>query len=119
MARAARLDGNHVSLRLGRGMPCGWPLRDFEVDGRAVDDLVGRIGEFDQKLVGPRRKPLDDERFTARIDPMPGRIIDGDVKVPYTGRNIKSGRTEDRQDPQVLGPVSDDDKAHRQLLGKG
>jgi hypothetical protein len=80
---------------------------------------VGRISKFDKELVWPWGKSLNDERLTARIDPMPGRIINGNVKVAYPGRNVESARSEDRHDPQVLSPVPNDDEALRQLLGKG
>ena len=93
-------------------------LGDFQLDGRAVNDLVGRISKFDKELVRPWGKALNDERLTARIDPMPGRIINGNVKVAYPGRNAESGRSEDRHDSQVLSPVANDDQTLRQLLGK-
>jgi hypothetical protein len=95
----------------------GWSLWHLEVDRGTVDDLVGWIGKLDENLVRPCGKPLDDERLTARIDPVPGRFIHSDVQVPDTGRNIESSRSEDRYDSQVFCPVPDDDKSPRQLLG--
>jgi hypothetical protein len=83
------------------------PLWDFKVDGRAVDDFVRRIGKFDEQFVRPGGKPLDDDRFAAAIDPMPGGAVQGDVQVADSGRDIQSGRAVDRQDSEVFCPVSD------------
>lgn len=70
------------------------PLGDVEANGRPIDNPVGRIGEFDEERVRPRRKSLNDERFAARVDPMPRRAIEGDVQVPDAGRNVEGGRPE-------------------------
>jgi hypothetical protein len=92
-------------------------LGDFKADRRAVDDFVGWIGKLDENFMLPCGKPLDDEWLTARIDPVPGRLIHGDVEVPDTGRSIESSRAKDRHNPQVLRPVPDDNEAPGQLLG--
>lgn len=42
-------------------------LRNFKLDRCAVNELMRRTFEFDQKRVRPRGKPFNAERFTARI----------------------------------------------------
>ncbi len=90
-------------------------LRNFEVDGRAVDDLVDRILQLDEKLVRAGGKPVDADGFSAGIEPMPGQIIDGDVKVSDAGKNAQSVGAVDRHDPHVLGAVSNNHVASGQL----
>lgn len=52
---------------------------DYQADGLGIDHVVRRVGQLDEHTMRTRRQALDDERFAARINPMPGTIIDGNV----------------------------------------
>ncbi len=75
------------------------PFRDDKIDYRTVDDLVGRIGKLDENLMWSWKKPGNNQRFTARINPVPWRIINGNMQMSNTGRDVQSSHAEDRHDP--------------------
>ena len=68
----------------------------------AVDDVMHRIGKFDQDAMRSGQQPLDDESFAACIHPMPGRIVDRDVKMAERRPDLRSLRSKDRLDAQVV-----------------
>ena len=57
------------------------PLRDHEADGSAVDHAVCGIGEFDEHPVWLGVQANDDDRLSAGIDEVPGRVVDGDMNM--------------------------------------
>ena len=94
------------------------PFRNHEGDDPLVEGLVVCVDEFDQDLVRPRGKTVDDQRLAARVCPAPGRIIHGHMDVPNPRRHIEGVRAEHRYDPQVLGAILDDDPALDQRIRK-
>ena len=61
--------------------------RDRERDPRLVQGPVVGIDEFNQNLVWPGRKALEDDWIAARICPVPAGVIDCYVNVPNPWRN--------------------------------
>ncbi|UFZ05712.1 hypothetical protein LQG66_05200 [Bradyrhizobium ontarionense] len=86
---------------------CG-PLWNLEGSGFGVEDLVARIGKFDQHAVRSRRQTLEDDRFFAGVKPMPRAVIDCDVKVAEPWDDLTRSLAVDRHDLQVLGSECDD-----------
>lgn len=84
------------------------PLWDFEGSGFGFEDLMVRIGEFDQHAVRPRWQTLDDDRFFAGVKPMPWAVIDRDVKMAEPWDHLARSLAVDRHDLQVLGSECDD-----------
>ena len=63
--------------------------------------MIG-IYQLDQDLMLPDRKAVDDDRISAGIGPVPGRIIDRHVDVADPGKHGKCRWPEYRYDVQVL-----------------
>ena len=92
---------------------------DHEVNDGLVERLVVCAYELDQDLVRPWREAVYGDGLAAGIQPAPGCIVDEDMDVADARRHIDGIRTEHRYDPQVLGPILDDDPAVRQGLSQG
>src|SRR5690348_12382358 len=75
--------------------------------GLARDDTMGGIGELDEHLVRPGPETDDDDGLPARIDEVPGRIVDGDVNMADPWRDVQRALAEHRDDPQILRAVLD------------
>jgi hypothetical protein len=84
------------------------PLWDIEGSGFGFEDLMVRIGEFDQHAVRPRWQTLDDDRFFAGVKPMPWAVIDRDVKMAEPWDDLARSHAVDRYDLQAFGSECDD-----------
>jgi hypothetical protein len=87
-----------------------FPVRDDEVDGSLVDRPVRWISKLDQDAMRSRRQALDDQRLAARVHPMLGPVINGEVETSDARRHIERPGPEHRHDAQVLGPILNDDQ---------
>jgi len=85
-----------------------------EFDGSVVKNVVVSVGQLDQRPVRSRRQVLDDDGNAARICPVPRQIINGDMEVSDTRRNRERRWAKHGDDPDVLGPVLEDDYASGQ-----
>ena len=82
---------------------------------RRIDRVIAKRS-LDEDAVRPRRKRLDDERFSARINPMPRQVIDGHVQVSDARHDQKRCLAVHGNDPDVFGAVLDDDQTARERL---
>src|ERR1700722_3253627 len=85
-------------------------FRDHEVDDRLVDHPVCWIGKFDQDAMRSRGQALDDQWLAARVHPMPGSVIHGEVEMSDPRRHIERPGPKHRHDAQIFGPILNDDQ---------
>jgi hypothetical protein len=83
----------------------------------AGDDFVHRVGQLDQHFVWARFQADYDHRLTARVDKVPGRVLDGNVDMADAWRDIEDGFAEHRDHAQIFSPVLNEDSA--QTSGPG
>jgi hypothetical protein len=62
----------------------------------------------------PFGQGLDDERFAAGVDPMPGAIVNRNVDVADARHDIERGDAVNRHNSQILGTVRDHDESASQ-----
>ena len=55
----------------------------------AGDDFMRRVGQFDQHFVWARFQADYDHRLTARVDKVPGRVVDGNMDMADVWRDIE------------------------------
>jgi hypothetical protein len=94
------------------------PLWDLQADNLAVDHPVRGIGEPDQHAMRSGRQAMDDQRLVARIQPVPGSVIDGNVQMADPRYVAEVGRAIDENDAEVFGAVLNDCQAARECVGK-
>src|SRR6476620_375760 len=104
-----------VSTRIVRSQRT---LRDVETDYPVIQSLVSRIYQLDEHLVRPGRETGDHKRLTARVEPVPRRIVHRYVNVTDTRRNFQSCRAEDLLDADVFRSILDDDTPVLQRIGQ-
>ena len=83
------------------------------------DDFMRRVGQFDQHFVWARFQADYDHRLTARVDKVPGRVVDGNVDMADAWRDIEGGFAEHRDHAQIFSPVLNEDSARSQRFSKG
>ena len=84
-----------------------------------VDHPVHWISKFEQNAMRSGRQALDDQRLAARIYPMPGPVVHGDVEMSDPRRDIDRTGTERRHDSKVFGPMLNDDQTAGEKSAKG
>ena len=84
---------------------------NHEFHDTAVKDVVVGIGELQQHPMRAGRQILNDDGNTARVGPVPGQTINTDMEVSDTRRNRERRLAKYGHDPDVLGPVLDNDDA--------
>ena len=93
-------------------------MRNLKADSFAVDHVVRRIGKIDQHAMWSGRQALDDQWLAARIHPVPGGVIKGDVYMADPRLHAERGRTEDRNYMEVVGAVLNHRQAARERVGE-
>ncbi len=88
-----------------------------KMNNPAVERLMVGIDELDANLMWPRRQANNDQGRAARICPMPRRVVNGDMNVPDARGNFERRRTEHRNDPEILGPILDDNSSLGEPFG--
>src|ERR1035441_3734558 len=91
--------------------------RNCESDNLLIEGPMVCIDQLDQNLVRSRREAINDDRYAARVCPVPGGVIDRHMDVPKPGSHGKCGRPEYRQDVQILRVIGKKQNATRQWLG--
>lgn len=93
--------------------------RNCEGNNLLIQRPMVCIDQLDQNLVRPRRKAIDNDRYTACICPVPGGVIDSHMDVPNPWNHRKCGRSKYRQDLQVLRVIGKEQNATRKRLCLG
>ena len=84
----------------------------------ADDDFVRGISKFDQYFVLSGFQSDEDNRFTAGIHKVPGRVIDSDVEMTDARRYVEGTDSEHWYHAQILCAVLDEDATLCQRFGK-
>ena len=83
------------------------------------EGVVVRVNQLDLHLVLAGGQPgYVDGVVVTRIRPPPGQVVDGDVQMPDTWRDLEGGRPEHGCDAHVLHAVLGPEDALGQPLGK-
>ena len=99
-----------ISAGMGR-------TRSRERNYRLVQWPVVGIDEFNQNLVRPWRKALENDRISAWVCPVPPGVIDGHVNVSDAGRHGDRGRPIYMRNLQILRAILNERDATRQPIG--
>jgi hypothetical protein len=80
---------------------------------------MGRIGKLDEDVVTTGWQELNYDRLTARVDPMPRRVVEGNVEMPDPRDDLEPSAPVNGDDPEVVGAVGNHDESAREGIMKG
>jgi hypothetical protein len=73
-----------------------------------------RVGQLNEHAVWSGPQALNDQRFAARVDPVPRRIVHRNMYVPDSRHDIECGRAIDGENAQILRSIRDDGEPTRE-----
>src|SRR5215813_13430871 len=90
-----------------------------ERDGSRDERLAFGVYRLDSHFVLSVRLADEDDRVAAAVvRPLPGQVVERDVQVPDSRRDVAGGRSADGNDAKVLQAVRNEDDAPGERSGK-